>query len=116
MSKSRRDLDLVRAYVRTGGRSRPTRGLDLVTLVIAANADQQNLDPDQRRVMGLCRRQGALSVAEIAAHLDLPATVIKIIVSGLMDTGRLTMPTGDDANQPDIAVLKEVLHGLRKLA
>ncbi|WP_280506817.1 DUF742 domain-containing protein [Nocardia farcinica] len=37
MSRHRRDPDLVRAYVRTGGRSRPTRDLDLVTLVVAAS-------------------------------------------------------------------------------
>ncbi|WP_280228446.1 DUF742 domain-containing protein, partial [Nocardia cyriacigeorgica] len=34
MSGPRRDPDLVRAYVRTRGRSRPTRELDLVTLVV----------------------------------------------------------------------------------
>ncbi|WP_280506818.1 DUF742 domain-containing protein [Nocardia farcinica] len=37
MSRHRRDPDLVRAYVRTGGRSRPTRDLDLVTLVVGAS-------------------------------------------------------------------------------
>ncbi|WP_280440697.1 DUF742 domain-containing protein, partial [Nocardia brasiliensis] len=48
--RSRRDPDLVRAYVRTGGRTRPTRELDLVTLVRAAKDPAPGATPDTRRV------------------------------------------------------------------
>jgi hypothetical protein len=79
MSAQWRDPDLVRAYVRTGGRSHPTRELDLVTLLVAAQDPGPESGPDARRVLGVCSSRGALSVAEIAAYLDLPPSVVKII-------------------------------------
>lgn len=121
MSGPRRDPDLVRAYVRTGGRSRATRDLDLVTLVVAAknppksNLTPQTMPPDARRVIGLCSTHGALSVAEIAAYLDLPPSVVKIVVSDLMDAGHVDSPVPVET-MPEISMLEEVLHGLRALA
>lgn len=121
MSRSRRDPDLVRAYVRTGGRSRATRDLDLVTLVVTAknppksNVTPQTMPPDSRRVMGLCSRHGALSIAEIAAYLDLPPSVVRIVVSDLMDAGHVDTPVPAET-MPELSMLEEVLHGLRALA
>ncbi|MFG1795881.1 DUF742 domain-containing protein [Nocardia altamirensis] len=115
MTRSRRDPDLVRAYVRTGGRTRPTRELDLVTLVRAAKDPLPGTAPDARRVITLCSRQGTLSVAEIAAYLDLPPSVVKIVVADLMDSGHLVTPTPAE-HLPEIALLEEVLNGLRALA
>ncbi len=109
-----RDPDLVRAYVRTGGRSRAVRDLDLVTLVRAAKDPEPGASADARRVLGVCSRRGALSIAEIAAYLDLPPSVVKIIASDLLDCGQLVNPV-PVAVQPDIALLEEVLHGLRAL-
>lgn len=114
MTRSRRDPDLVRAYVRTGGRTRATRELDLVTLVVAAADPAPGASPDARRVMSLCSRKGSLSIAEIAAYLDLPPSVVKIVVSDLLDSEHLSTPTPLEA-VPDIALLEEVLNGLRAL-
>ncbi|WP_225731533.1 MULTISPECIES: DUF742 domain-containing protein [unclassified Nocardia] len=114
MSRPRRDPDLVRAYVRTGGRSRATRDLDLVTLVVAAKDPAPGASPDARRVMDVVRR-GSLSIAEIAAYLDLPPSVVKIVASDLLDSGHLNSPAPADA-LPDLALLEEVLNGLRALA
>ncbi|WP_067855535.1 DUF742 domain-containing protein [Nocardia shimofusensis] len=114
MSKHRRDPDLVRAYVRTGGRSRPTRDLDLVTLVVAASDTPTGASPDVRRVMSLCSRRGALSIAELAAYLDMPPSVVKIVVSDLLDGGNLSTPTPAEL-LPEISLLEEVLNGLRAL-
>ncbi|MFI9507947.1 DUF742 domain-containing protein [Nocardia sp. NPDC052566] len=114
MTRPRRDPDLVRAYVRTGGRSRPTRELDLVTLVVAAKDPAPGVSPDARRVIEVCRK-GALSIAEIAAYLDLPPSVVKIVVADLLDSETLTTPTPAET-LPDIALLEEVLNGLRALA
>ncbi|ONM50214.1 DUF742 domain-containing protein [Nocardia donostiensis] len=113
MSGSRRDPDLVRAYVRTGGRSRPTRELDLVTLVVAAKDPAQGATPDARRVIEVCGH-GALSIAEIAAYLDLPPSVVKIVASDLLDSEHLIIPTPAEI-LPEIALLEEVLNGLRAL-
>lgn len=113
MSGSRRDPDLVRAYVRTGGRSRPSRELDLVTLVIAAKDPAPGAAPDVRRVVDVCSH-GALSIAEVAAYLDLPPSVVTIIVSDLLDSGHLNIPIPAE-KLPEIALLEEVLNGLRAL-
>ncbi|HET9169875.1 MAG TPA: DUF742 domain-containing protein [Actinospica sp.] len=114
MNRRRRDPGLVRAYVMTGGVSRPSRAMDLVTLLIAQDVPPRGLGPEQRRVLGLCSRRGALSVAEIAAHLDLPPSVVAILASGLMDSGHLAAPTPVH-EIPDVELLREVLRGLRQL-
>ena len=115
MSTHRRDPDLVRAYVRTGGRTRPTRELDLVSLVLIAKDPEPGAPPDARQVMGLCSRRGGLSIAEIAAYLDLPPSVVKIVTSDLLDSGHLITPTPVES-VPQLALLEEVLNGLRALA
>ncbi|MFF4802276.1 DUF742 domain-containing protein [Streptomyces sp. NPDC001351] len=114
MSGLRRDRDMVRAYVRTGGHSSPSRdGLTLTTLVRAADRPLHGLDIEAVRVMRICR--GPLVIAEIAALVDLPPTVALIIVSGLLDTGHLDTPAPARDDEPDISLLEEVLHGLRAL-
>ncbi|MFC8044586.1 DUF742 domain-containing protein [Nocardia sp. NPDC057353] len=111
---SGRDPDLVRAYVRTGGRTRATRLLDLVTLIVAGTEPPIGLAPDARRVLSLCSTKGSLSIAEVAAYLDMPPSVVKIVVSDLLDSEHLSSPRPLEA-VPDIALLEEVLNGLRAL-
>lgn len=105
---------LVRPYVVTEGRAHPTRNtLDLVTLVFAASDQVGGLSPEKRRVVELCRG-GALSVAEVAGHLELPVSVIKVLISDLVDSGQLmTRSPIPSAELPDIQILQEVLDGLR---
>ena len=73
------------------------------------------MPPDSRRVMGLCSTHGALSIAEIAAYLDLPPSVVRIVVSDLMDAGHVEIPIPAET-MPELSMLEEVLHGLRALA
>lgn len=113
MNGPRRDPDLVRAYVRAGGRSRPTRELDLVTLVLAAADPPPAASVESRRVHHICRN--ALTVAEVAAHLDLPPSVVLIVVADLIDSGALNIPAPTH-ELPPISLLEEVLDGLRALA
>lgn len=111
----RRERGLVRPYVVTDGRSHPTRNtLDLVTLVTAVgNRPLTGLSPEKRRVMELCRG-GALSVAEVAGHLTLAMSVTKVLLSDLIDSGRITpRPPVPKAQLPDGRLLQEVLDGLR---
>ncbi|MCM2388789.1 DUF742 domain-containing protein [Streptomyces albipurpureus] len=115
MTRPRRVRDLVRAYVRTGGLTRPSRDLDLSALVRSTTAAAPvEASGEERRVLALCSRQRALSVAEIAAHVDLPPSAARIVIARLMDHGLLTTPT-----HPHITashdLLKEVLDGLRAL-
>jgi Protein of unknown function (DUF742) len=113
MSGPRRDPDMVRPYVRAGGRMRPTRALRLEMLVVAANVPTEGLDPDARRIISVCRG-GVLAVADIAAVLDLPPRLALILVAGLMDDGCLTSPRPVCAHAPSTDVLREVLDGLRR--
>jgi hypothetical protein len=105
---------LVRAYVMTDGRAHPSRDVfDLVTLVIAVKSAQDGLSPEKRRVIDLCRG-GALSVAEVAAHLRVPVSVTKVLLGDLVDSGHIVtrgpIPT---AEPPESGILQEVLDGLR---
>ncbi|MEV7959079.1 DUF742 domain-containing protein [Streptomyces sp. NPDC088141] len=106
---------MVRPYVRTNGRVRPTRpDVRLESLVRAAAAPDAALSADSRRVMALVgRARGALGLVDIAAGLDLPPSTVRIIVSDLLDSGHLATPINSRPNQPDIHILEEVLRGLR---
>ena len=105
---------LVRPYVITDGRAHPTRNtFDLVTLVAASGGELGGLSPEKRRVMDLCRG-GALSVAEVAGHLQIPVSVTKVLLGDLVDSGHIvTRSQIPSAELPDIQILQEVLDGLR---
>ncbi|WP_433498538.1 DUF742 domain-containing protein [Sphaerimonospora sp. CA-214678] len=114
----RRDSSLVRSYVVTGGRAHPSRNtLDHVSLVIAGHdLPLAGLGPESRRLMVLCRG-GALSVAEVAAHLGLPTGVVKVLLADLLDSGHITARApARVADRPSLELLQEVLDGLRALA
>lgn len=56
-----------------------------------------------------------MSVAEIAAHLKLPAAVTKVLLSDLLDCGALTTKPPEYHHIPtDRALLEAVLDGLRR--
>jgi hypothetical protein len=108
---------LARLYTLTGGRTRPTNTqLDVATMVIAGwadrhDADRDDLEPEQRRILALCQRP--ISVAEIAAHLQVPLTVAKIQLSDLIDQGAVVVgPPPPSPVRQDLDLLQAVLDGL----
>ncbi|NLU68970.1 DUF742 domain-containing protein [Streptomyces sp. HNM0574] len=106
---------LVRPYVVTDGRAYPTRNtLDLVTLLVSVTDPAiSGLSPEKRRLVDLCR-PGALSVAEVAGHLSLPVSVVKVLAADLMDSGHIVTRAPIPSAQPtDARILQEVLDGLR---
>ncbi|MEU0003457.1 DUF742 domain-containing protein [Streptomyces sp. NPDC006314] len=116
MTGPRHDPDLIRPYVRTGGRNRPSRDVRLETVVIAASGPTEALGPDARRVMRLfAGGRGGLAVADIAAALELPPSTVRILVSALMDGGHLASPAPVEEGRPGLDLLQEVLRGLREL-
>ncbi|WRZ85094.1 DUF742 domain-containing protein [Streptomyces sp. NBC_01022] len=116
MTGPRHDPDMVRPYVRTGGRVRPRRDVHLESVVIAAPSPTGELGPDSRRVMSLFSvGHGGLAVADIAAALQLPPSTIRILVSSLMDSGHLASPAAAVNDQPENDLLQKVLDGLREL-
>lgn len=63
-----------------------------------------------------CRRQEPLSVAELAAELDLPVGVVRVLIGDLLDAElvHVSRPV-PPAELPDEKVLREVIEGLRAL-
>jgi hypothetical protein len=114
MTPQRHERALVRPHVVTGGRAHPTRNtVELVTLVTAAHGDVAGLSPEKRRVVQLCQG-GSLSVAEVAAHLSLPISVIRVLISDLVDSGHIVVQTPATRSElPRMDILQEVLDGLR---
>jgi uncharacterized protein DUF742 len=108
---------LVRPYTVSDGRTKPSTPFDLMTLVVATGPATHTAEgPGQAQVLELCRRPA--TVAEIAAHMRLPATVVKVVLSDLVEQGAVTtrafVPAPMERQEMDIELLEAVLHGLRK--
>jgi hypothetical protein len=108
---------MVRPHALTGGRAAPTRRtLDLATLLIAdPDKPLTGLDSYSHRLMRHCL-PGVLSLAEVSAHLSLPAAVTKVIVASLVDSGHLLSRNPiPAAEQHDHHLLERILDALHKL-
>lgn len=109
---------LVRPYTMTRGRTRPRDGtarLDMITIVMAAHdPGSGSREPEQEAILRLCRKP--MSVAELSARLDLPLTVVKVLLSDLVADGdvrtRAAVPV---ARLPEKKILQAVLDGIRRL-
>jgi hypothetical protein len=109
---------LIRPYAMTSGRTRPRHGdLDLIT-VLAATRPALPSDGGQGSVYGeimaLCQRP--VSVAEIAAHLRLPAGTVRVLLSDLLERRLVRRRAPVNVNQlPSADILKAVIDGIRAL-
>ncbi|MEU6663814.1 DUF742 domain-containing protein [Streptomyces sp. NPDC046821] len=117
MSRPRPDPDLVRPYVRTGGRTRPSQDVRLESVVFAATGTLPGLNADARRVLALFTdaHGGGLSVGEIASQLALPPSATRILVADLIEQGLMTLAQRDDASNPETSLLERVLRGLHAI-
>jgi uncharacterized protein DUF742 len=108
---------LVRPYTVTSGRTRSEVHFDLLSLVMATGRRPTTyLGPDCDQVLDLCGAH-PITVAEIAAHLHLPASITKVLLSDLVGHRALTTqaPRPIEAASPtDRTILEAVLDGLRK--
>jgi hypothetical protein len=111
------DPRVVPVYALTGGRARP-RGTELhiETLVTATpdGADARGqLRFEHARIVDLCRNP--LSVVEIAARLQIPLSVARVLVSDLHADGHLTVHRVPETidGRPGAEVLERLLSGLR---
>ena len=107
-----------RLYTVTGGRSRAEESsLDLVTLIVSECEPTSGMQSEHARILDICRQPTA--VVEISSDLELPVSVVKILLCDLLDTGRVTArhPNARTAQTqlPDPETLKQVLVGLHKL-
>jgi hypothetical protein len=109
---------VVRPYAMTSGRTRPTTGeFDLISLVMATrpvSATDVGLGPEHMAIIRLCRRP--LSVAEVAAHVDLPIGVVRVLLGDLLDRELIFVRVPQPATElPSEEVFKAVINGLRAL-
>ncbi|PSK97740.1 uncharacterized protein DUF742 [Murinocardiopsis flavida] len=110
------DEDPDRLYTVTGGRSRADgHGLDLVTLIVSESAPAAGSQSEHVRILRICR--DPTSVVELSSELALPVSVVKILLTDLIDTGRASArhPSSAGDPLPDTEFLRKVLVGLRKL-
>ncbi len=109
----------VRPYVLTSGRTRPDGYLGVETLVSARPATprrprQPMPDVAHRAMVELCARPR--SVAEVAALMEVPLGVARVLIGDLSRSGVLRVhraPTLD--GKPDLSLMSRVLDGLRQL-
>jgi Protein of unknown function (DUF742) len=109
---------VVRPYAMTRGRTRPAKGrFDLISLVIAtqpAPSVEIGMGPEHLAIVSLC--QLPLSVAEVAAHLNLPLGTVRVLLGDLLERHlvqvREPRPT---TALPDDSVFEAVINGLRAL-
>ena len=108
---------VVRPYALTGGLTRPSgERLDLLDMVRAARRTAQDpprLTPEQDELLQRCQMPTPL--AELAADLDLPVGVIRILLHDLRERGLVTIHRAQPAGFSDLKILQEVVDGLRRL-
>ncbi|MFF9627338.1 DUF742 domain-containing protein [Streptomyces griseosporeus] len=113
---------VVRPYAMTRGRTTHAaqHRLDLIAVVVAEpHADDPEADPtlspEHVDIVELCRKTPQ-SVAELAAELDLPIGVVRVLVGDLVDGAfvHVNRPV-PPAELPDESILRDVINGLRAL-
>lgn len=110
---------VVRPYALIGGRTRSSGDkLDLIAMVMATGEPAPSgviLGPEQERILHLARR--AISVADVAADLDLPLGVVRVLLGDLHDHGLISVRSPAAVVVPLTSdhILKEVINGLRAL-
>ena len=107
---------VVRPYALTGGQTRPSgERLDLLDMVRAVRSKSQRplLSPEQAEVLDRC--QIPVPIAELAADLNLPTGVSRILVANLRDQGLVAIHRPKPAGLSDLKILQEVVDGLRRL-
>jgi hypothetical protein len=82
--------------------------------VRGVRVDPSSLDPEHLAVLRLCRLPA--SVADLAADLDLPLGVVRILLGDLQERSLVAIHHPiPPARLPDVQILKEVVDGLRRL-
>jgi Protein of unknown function (DUF742) len=118
-SATRSEPNWVRPYTLTAGRTRASVVLPLEAVIEALeSAHHHRFLPNDVRgdIVKLCATRP--SVAEIAARLDLPLGVTKVLVSDLVESGYLRVLTtlhDDSSLEERRELIGRTLRGLRTL-
>ncbi len=118
-SQPRNEPSLVRPYMLTAGRTTSSIALPLeAPIEVVESAGHQDWLPHDVRadIVQLCATRP--SVAEIAAKLDLPIGVVRVLVGDLVESGHLkVLATLDDTSSVEERqeLIGRTLRGLRAL-
>ncbi|MEU1685498.1 DUF742 domain-containing protein [Micromonospora sp. NPDC005707] len=108
---------VARPYTVTRGRITSDHGqLDLISLVVARGVapTSAQLFPEQARIVERCHRP--LSVAEVAADLELPLGTVRVLLGDLLEAGLIeTHEPPALSGAPTRELLEALLDGLRTL-
>ncbi|WP_062204095.1 DUF742 domain-containing protein [Streptomyces sp. NBRC 109706] len=111
---------LVRPYAISGGRTSPDGSeFALITLVVSMPAshshDRRREQPELTAILDLCQER-PLAIVEIAARLDLPASVVKVLCGDLLDKSMISIKKpSHEATAPSVELLERVINGIRRL-
>lgn len=105
-----------RLYILTGAAAEDGERapIDLVTLIVARAEPPPSATPEQAALLRIC--QAPLSVAEISAYLNLPFSVVTVLLTELLaaELAQARAPVVQQA-RADRSLLEAVMHGLQKL-
>jgi Protein of unknown function (DUF742) len=108
---------VVRPYAMTRGRTKPVTGnFDLISLVLATRMSVPStvgIGPEHHAIVRLC--QQPLSVAEIAAHLDLPLGTVRVLLGDLLHRNLVSIREPQSTGFPHDSIFEAVINGLRRL-
>jgi len=106
------DVSLVRPFFVARGRAEERYQLDTATQVVVEvpqpPAPHLEWTPEHREIVNMCREP--VSVSEIAAVLEQPLGVVRVLIADLLDNALVITYSPTDAPSEDL--LKKVLHGL----
>jgi len=116
---------LVRPYAVTRGRTRPKLDIALEALVEttvrgrSAGASRSGGGSEHQYIAAMCDGGRVQSLAEIAARMQLPLGVARVIVADMASDGLVAVhePTSleDETDAVGTELLERVLSGLRRL-
>ena len=104
--------DLVRPFVMTGGRTKASDTLRVETLVQTARSDEGKAAFEAGRILELCRTPH--SIAEIAAKLEIPLGVVRVLAGDLVSEDRLIVHHSDPVDI-ELSVLTRMIDRVRSL-
>jgi hypothetical protein len=108
----------VRPYAITKGRTTPGSGnyIGLIDTVVAARhstSPRMTLGPEHRELLARCQR--AAVVVDLAAEVDLPTGVVRVLLGDLWENGLVSIYSAPQGSVTNQRLLQEVLDGLKSL-
>lgn len=109
---------VVRPYAMVRGRTRAGQNpFDLVAFVVSvpsASPHWVTAQPEHRSILALCRTPR--SVTEVAARMNLPVGVIRVLLGDLLEAYAIRVREPSYAGtRPSTDLIRQVLEGLRVL-